>query len=195
MHPFLKNLTFGSPDLSRIEPLWAIVKSKLRQHEYSSIDEMKKKLIRIWESIPNSLRKKLCGSFNKRLQLCKQYNGRRLDRELLKKLKKTEKVEHKWFPHFYDEEFEPERIIYNDVIIEKLKKKHIAKTRKEITAIKSEYREIIRNAKWYPPLAFFHHLPSRAICCKHATCVQQGCVRTIRYVRSHVRSHVPSAIH
>ena len=51
------------------------------------------------------------------------------------------------------------------------------------------------DAKWYPPLAFFHHLPSRAICCKHATCVQQGCVRTIRYVRSHVRSHVPSAIH
>ena len=101
----------NSPDLSPIEPLWAIVKSKLQKTNYSTIKEMKKNLIRIWESIPVSLCQKLCGSFNKRLQLCKKYNGRRLDRELLRKLEKSEKTDHRWFPDYFGEEFDPERIV------------------------------------------------------------------------------------
>ena len=137
----------NSPDLSPIEPLWAIVKSKLHQSKYSSMDEMKKNLIRIWESIPATLCQKLCDSFKKRLELCKKFNGRRLDRELLKKLRKSEKVNHIWFPAYYDEEFDPERIIYNDKIVHKLGKKQIAKLNKELVLIKREFRERIRNAK------------------------------------------------
>ena len=97
-------------------------------------------------SIPVSLCQKLCDSFIKRIQLCKKYNGRRLDRELLRQLKKSDKIDHKWFPDFYGEEFKPERIVYNDTMIKKLKKKHITKLKKEIVEIKRQYRESIRYA-------------------------------------------------
>lgn len=42
-----------SPDLNPIENLWAILKSKLRQKSYSSVDQLSREVNRLWNDDPS----------------------------------------------------------------------------------------------------------------------------------------------
>jgi hypothetical protein len=118
--------------LSPIENLWALVKAKLQEEKYQTMDEMKLKLLDIWRSIPPSLCRNLCASFTRKMKLLKKFNGRRLDRELLSyRRKKKTKQKHRWYP-LSVEQSDVQRIVYNEQIVRKLIKKHVIKIQKQI---------------------------------------------------------------
>jgi transposase len=137
----------NSPDLSPIEQLLSLVKAKLLTTQFSTLAEMKARLFDIWNTIPVSLCKRLCGSFVKKIQLVKKYEGRRLDKELLRKLRrKHRRIKHRWEPYMAPDS-NIERIAYNEVIIKKLIKKHIAKHRKRLVLTKRMFKRRIIAAK------------------------------------------------
>jgi hypothetical protein len=77
-------------------------------------------LVEIWKTIPVCLCKRLCGSFSNKINLVKDHQGRRLDREILKKMKsKHKKLRYRWDSLMADDD-KIERIAYNEKIIQKL---------------------------------------------------------------------------
>ena len=57
-----------------------------------NLDELKKAIKIIWDSIPNEMCKNIIDHISERLKLCLKHNGRRLDKELLRKISKVKKI-------------------------------------------------------------------------------------------------------
>ena len=81
----------NSPDLSAIVLIWSIIKEMLKIFPPKNIDELKSTIKIIWDSIPNDMCKNIIDHISDRWALCIKHNGRRLDRELLKKIDKVKK--------------------------------------------------------------------------------------------------------
>ena len=83
------NWPAGSPDLSPIELLWAILEQQLLKKTYNTLEEKKRELIRLWNSIPVELCRSLISTFDERIEWVINNNGRRY--------RCSKKVEHKQY--------------------------------------------------------------------------------------------------
>ena len=57
-----------SPDLNPIENVWGEIKSRLANHNFTNIEDFKRKLRKEWENIPFSLIQHLIYSTSRSLQ-------------------------------------------------------------------------------------------------------------------------------
>ena len=130
----------NSSDLAYpIEDLWGIIKPRIKRRNPASIIEMTKILIEEWNSIPQNLVKNLCKGYLERVKKVYELKGQRLEPEDIRKYKKNEEV-YSWNT---PDELPKLRIVYNNEIINFLRKKEIKEledTAKEIA--KSSKREI-----------------------------------------------------
>ena len=76
----------NSPDLSPIELIWSIVKGMLNIFEPKDVNELKVAIKSIWYSIPVEICQRIIDHTEKRWDLCIKHRGRRLDKELLRKI-------------------------------------------------------------------------------------------------------------
>ena len=79
----------NSPDLSGIEIIWSIIKQMLILFPPKDLDSLKSAIKTIWKSIPKTICENIIEHIKHRWELCIKYNGRRIDRELLKKIPKV----------------------------------------------------------------------------------------------------------
>ena len=82
----------NSPDLSAIEIIWSIIKQMLILFPAKDMDSLKSKIRVIWDSIPKQVCQNIIEHVKYRWELCIKYNGRRMDKELLKKIPKVGKI-------------------------------------------------------------------------------------------------------
>ena len=64
-----------SPDLNPIEHIWAFIKTQLRKYNIKNKDELKEKILEIWESIPLNMVQKYIGNMPKRFNDIFNANG------------------------------------------------------------------------------------------------------------------------
>ena len=119
----------SSPDLSSIELVWSIIKTMLNLFPPKSIYELKSSIQKIWESIPPIICSRIIEHIKKRWELCIKSRGRRLDKELLRKILPN-KEQIKW--KVKNSCIEGVRISYNDTFVLKLKDKDIKERAKKI---------------------------------------------------------------
>ena len=137
----------NSPDLSPIETVWSILKQELMKRKNTCLDELRNNIIDIWSKFPNELCKKIIGEFEKKINLCKEVEGKILGKIKLKSENQKE-VSHKEIEPKYDwDSIKREkcfRIVYNDKIISMLQNRFI----KTINHLKKEIiKEFKKNNK------------------------------------------------
>ena len=137
----------NSPDLSPIETVWSILKQELMKRKNTCLDELRNNIIDIWSKFPNELCKKIIGEFEKKINLCKEVEGKILGKIKLKAENQKE-VSHKEVEPKYDwDSIKREkcfRIVYNDKIISMLQNRFI----KTINHLKKEkIKEFKKNNK------------------------------------------------
>ncbi|KAL7720609.1 Tc1-like transposase DDE domain-containing protein [Entamoeba marina] len=71
----LPNWPANSPDLSPIENLWGIMKQEIRKKSIKNIDDLKKEIQRVWDSIKLKTINKLINSMEARLKMCVENKG------------------------------------------------------------------------------------------------------------------------
>ena len=81
----------NSPDLSALEIIWSIIKQMLILFPAKDMDSLKKHIKVIWDSIPKVICQNIIEHIKYRWELCIKYNGRRIDKELLRKIPKIGK--------------------------------------------------------------------------------------------------------
>jgi len=119
----------NSPDLSAIELVWSIIKGMLNMFPPNSMEELKKGIQRIWNSITPEICKRIINHTKKRWDLCIRHKGRRLDKELLKKIipeKEKKRIK------MLKTKINGIRISYNDKFVMKLKSKDIKEKNKKL---------------------------------------------------------------
>jgi len=135
---FLNHLDFwppNSPDLSPIEELWAIVEEKLNNYSFNSLEEMTKKLLWIWNRIPRTICKNLVDSFDKKIELLGKKRGERVN----KREHFTNKTNYSWRNAYSeDNKF---TIVYNEKILENMKKNKIKSLTKQLKDINRSFIE------------------------------------------------------
>ena len=117
----------NSPDLSAIEIIWSIIKQMLILFPAKDMDGLKKHIKVIWDSIPKAICQNIIEHIKYRWELCMKYNGRRIDKELLRKIPKIGK-DFKF--RLKNESINGVRISYNDKFILRLKNKEIKDKKK-----------------------------------------------------------------
>jgi len=130
----------SSPDLSAFELIWSIIKGMLNLFPPKTVEDLKSSIKKIWESIPTSICERIIAHIKKRWELCIKHKGRRLDKELLRKLAPN-KNEINW--KIKNATIEGIRISYNDKFVLKLKEKDIRERNRKL----DEQREKENNAK------------------------------------------------
>ena len=68
----------NSPDISPIENLWAIIKTKIREEDTSSLEKLEAALRRAWSAVPPSTLQKLADSLPDRLADVRKRKGQPL---------------------------------------------------------------------------------------------------------------------
>jgi len=127
----------NSPDLSAIEIIWSIIKQMLILFPAKDMNDLKKHIKVIWDSIPKIICQNIIEHIKYRWELCIKYNGRRIDKELLRKIPKIGK-EFKF--KLRNESVNGIRISYNDKFILRLKKKKL-KIRKKYSLNKEKRKK------------------------------------------------------
>ena len=112
----------NSPDLSAIEIIWGIIKQMMILFPPKTMSGLKRIIKIVWDSIPKRICENIIQHMKYRWALCIKYKGRRLDKELLRKIPKIKK-DFKW--RMKTSEINGVRVNYNDKFITKLKKKDI----------------------------------------------------------------------
>ena len=110
----------NSPDLSAIEIIWSIIKQMLIFFPPKDMNSLKTTIKMIWDSIPKQICENIIEHIKHRWKLCIKYKGRRLDKELLRKISKVKK-DFKW--RMKSPEINGIRVSYNDKFVLKLKNK------------------------------------------------------------------------
>ena len=123
----------NSPDLSPIELVWSIIKGMLNLFQPSTLEELKVAIQNIWDSIASNSKvcEKIINHMNKRWDLCIQHKGRRLDKELLRKI--ISENEHTKIK-LYKKKLNGIRISYNDKFLLKLKNKDLRDRKRKLKA-------------------------------------------------------------
>jgi hypothetical protein len=65
----------NSPDLNPIENCWNLMKSKLKEYEFSNINQLREKLIQLWIEMPVEYFTNLAESMPRRLKLVIEKDG------------------------------------------------------------------------------------------------------------------------
>ena len=78
----------NSPDLSPIENVWAILKEKLSKRNIKNLDDLRENILDVWIKFPISLCEKLCSKFNDKIKYIIDNDGKRINKEILDKIKK-----------------------------------------------------------------------------------------------------------
>ena len=161
----------NSPDLSPIEMVWNICETELsKKKDYKSILHKKKELIRIWNSFPIDLCRKLINTYNYRSKWVAENGG--VNYYQRAKRDKSEEEREK-FLYMEDEDFsydwskpwnpslDVENIIYNDDSLHKLREGRIADFEKIIKGLEKKFwkedglpyteKEMKLKAKLYGP--------------------------------------------
>ena len=99
--------------MNLIENLWAIVEARLHHKNYTSLEQMKLALLKIWNRIQVSLCERLCNSFDKRIEQIHR-TGKRYVRVATKK--KSEMEKKYVLSNAWNRTDEIERIVYNPKI-------------------------------------------------------------------------------
>ena len=81
----------NSPDLSPIENVWAILKEKLSKRNIKNLDDLRENILDVWIKFPVSLCEKLCSTFNDKMKYIIDYEGKRINKEILEEIKKEKK--------------------------------------------------------------------------------------------------------
>jgi hypothetical protein len=82
----IENWPSNSPDLSPIENLWAILKLRLQEKAFATLDELKILMIQEWDSLEISLINSLIDKIPERMELCLKQSGKQIG-HLLHKIK------------------------------------------------------------------------------------------------------------
>ena len=69
----------NSADLNPIENVWAIMKRKVEKKRPKSLDELEKIVNEVWDNLPLDFVKSLCYSMKKRIQLCIDNKGKKIN--------------------------------------------------------------------------------------------------------------------
>ena len=104
------------------------------------MDDLKKTIKKIWDSIPKSICENIIEHMKYRWELCIKYKGRRLDKELLHKIPKINK-QIKW--QMKTQEINGIRVSYNDKFLLKLMNKDIREKKRRLV----EQKKIEKEAK------------------------------------------------
>ena len=128
----------NSPDLSPIEIIWSIIKQMLVFFLLLDMDNLKNTIKTIWDSIPKSICQNIIDHTKYRWDLCIKYKGRRLDKELLRKIPKVNR-QIKW--EMKTPEINGIRVSYNDKFVLKLMNKDIREKKKRLAAQKKTEKE------------------------------------------------------
>ena len=110
----------NSPDLSAIEIIWGIIKQMMILFPLKTMSGLKRIIKMVWDSIPKRICENIIQHMKYRWALCIKYKGRRLDKELLRKIPKIKK-DFKW--RMKTSEINGVRVSYNDKFVTKLKKR------------------------------------------------------------------------
>ena len=94
----------------------------------------------VWDSIPRSICENIIEHMKYRWALCIKYKGRKLDKELLRKIPKIKK-DIKW--KMKSSEINGVRVSYNDKFVMRLKKKDIKERKKQL----NEQKKVEKEAK------------------------------------------------
>ena len=134
----------NSPDLSPIENVWGILKQKLLKRKIRNLDDLRENILDIWIKFPVELCEKLCKQFDEKIKLIKEFNGARINKEMLLKKEKDDKNEHQkdsaekdWISVKRENKY---RIVFNDKIVKNIKYKFI----KQIKRQKNEKIEVFK---------------------------------------------------
>ena len=134
----------NSPDLSAIELIWSIIKGMLNMFPPNSLEELKQGIQRIWDSITPDICNRIINHTKKRWDLCIRHKGRRMDKELLKKI----------FPEDEKKRLKLQklkingiRISYNDKFVMKLKLKDIREKNKKLKEQIVKENDLRKNLK------------------------------------------------
>ena len=153
----------NSPDMSPIENVWAILKEKLEKRKIKNLDDLRENILDIWTKFPTSLCERLCNSFKDRIKYVKEFNGKRINKELLEKIKKERKEHNENFiPSNEDNEWisvkrdKNYRIVFNDKIVDTIKKRFIKQINKQkinkLEIYSKENQKLKKNEKNYNKL-------------------------------------------
>ena len=113
----------NSPDLSPIETVWSILKQELSKRKNSRFDDLRNNILDIWTKFAKELCAQIISEFDEKIKICKEEGGIILNKALIKKYKKKNKAS---VSNYDWESFKMEkkiRIVYNNKIIESIKKK------------------------------------------------------------------------
>ena len=113
----------NSPDLSPIETVWAILKQELSKKKNSNLGELRNNILDIWTRFPKELCSKIISEFDEKVRLCQKEKGKILNGVLIKKYVKTNKDNCKNYDWQTLKMEKKIRIVYNNKIIELIKKK------------------------------------------------------------------------
>ena len=119
----------NSPDLSPIELIWSIIKGMLNIFEPKDVNELKVAIKNIWDSIPAEICQRIIDYTKKRWDLCIKHRGRRLDKELLRKIESNQDSI-KW--KVKNSLINGVRVSYNDKFVLKLKKRDIKEKQRKL---------------------------------------------------------------
>ena len=135
----------NSPDLSPIENVWAILKEKLSKRKIRNLDELRENILDIWIKFPTSLCEKLCKKFDEKIKLIEEYNGARINKEMLIKTEKRNKNgdekdpdNNDWTSIKRDNKF---RIVFNDKIVKTIKARFIKQIKRQKISKLDEYKK------------------------------------------------------
>ena len=128
------------PDLSPIEIIWAIIKQMLALFPPKDMNDLKKAIKLIWDSIPKKICENIIEHMKYRWALCIKYKGRRLDKELLRKIPKINK-QFNW--KVKNTEINGIRVSYNDKFVQKLMNKDIREKKRKL----ADQKRIEKEAK------------------------------------------------
>jgi hypothetical protein len=115
----------NSLDLSPIEIIWSIMKHFF---PHKDMDNLKNTIKMIWDSIPKSICQNIIEHTKYRWDLCIKYKGRRLDKELLRKIPKVNR-QIEW--EMKTPKINGIRVSYNDKFVLKLMNKDIREKKRD----------------------------------------------------------------
>ena len=126
----------NSPDLSPIENVWSILKEKLSKAKIKNLDDLRDHILDIWVKFPVSLCEKLCSQFKYKLKYVNEFGGKRINKEILNKIIKEQKMkkealindDNEWISVKRDNNY---RIVFNDKIIKIIKTRFLKELKKQ----------------------------------------------------------------
>jgi hypothetical protein len=124
-----------SPDLSPIEMVWAILEYELSKRSYSSVEEKRDEVIRLWNSFPIEMCHKLIDTFDYRIRWVAENKG--YPYSMNKSKSEATKLKYTW--ENLDGENLEIKFIYNDNVLITLKDRHLKQLKAKIKHMKSYF--------------------------------------------------------